>query len=92
MIVLFVIFDFFECRMEVCQFFVIKGCKQLNYFISSFVFCYVGVVLVVLCSYGWFYEYFIEFILIDCFFIVYLCDNYVRVQGFDMMIGKIVLL
>lgn len=88
--VLFAIFDLSECRTEVCQFFVTKGCKQPNYFISSFVFCYAGAVLAASCSHGRSHEYFTESILTDCPFTAYPCDNYVRVQGLDMMIGKIV--
>lgn len=70
--------------------FVTKGCKQPNYFISSFVFCYAGAVLAASCSHGRSHEYFTESILTDCPFTAYPCDNYVRVQGLDMIIGKIV--
>lgn len=81
--VLFAIFDLSECRTEVCQFFVTKGCKQPNYFISSFVFCYAGAVLAASCSHGRSHEYFTESILTDCPFTAYPCDNYVRMQGLD---------
>lgn len=65
-----------------------KDASSRTILLVSYVFCYAGAVLAASCSHGRSHEYFTESILTDCPFTAYPCDNYVRVQGLDMIIEK----